>query len=298
MIADKKNGMSIPDRTHAELVAEIMTLRKHLAETEEDNRRLQQRCQDIKAIGAGEDEKYGLIAVDITDQKDIKLQLPHSHKMEEVEAMAGVIAHDLNNILSSMIGYTELAMDEPDEKERLYDLQQVMRSCDRAKSLVSRIISLSGGVNVDMQPVDLSILVMGTDPEQKTPGGSGERILLVDDDEMLVKLGRGMLMKLGYTVSEAADSSLALRMFMENPEAYDLVITDMTMPGMNGLELAREIRNIRTDIPTILCTGYSELVDEEKAKQEGFNCFIQKPLHIRELAVAVRDVLAGQKTWK
>jgi CheY-like chemotaxis protein len=298
MIPDEKNGMSIPDRPHAELVAEIMTLRKHLAETEEDNRRLQRLCQEIKVIGAVDDEKYGLIAEDITGQKHLELQLLHSQKMEEVEAMAGVIAHDFNNILSSMIGYTELAMDEPDEKERLADLQQVLRSCNRAKSLVIRIIAFSKRTSIDKRPVDLSSLAMETNPEQKIAGGTGEHILFVDDEEMLVKLGRGMLMRLGYTVADATDSSLALRMFMDNPEGYDLVVTDMTMPGMNGLELAREIRKIRPEIPTILCTGYSELVNEEKAKQEGFNRFIQKPLHIRDLAAAVRDVLAGRKARK
>jgi len=72
----------------------------------------------------------------------------------------------------------------------------------------------------------------------------------------------------------------------------------MTMPGMTGLEMAREIRKIRPEIPTILCTGYSGLVDEEKAKQAGFNRFIQKPIHIRELAEAVREVLDEQKTRK
>lgn len=125
-----------------------------------------------------------------------------------------------------------------------------------------------------------------------------EAVLFVDDEPMLSVLGRGMLQKSGYKVTAFTDSVQALEMFRDNPDAYELLITDMAMPRITGIDLAREIWKIRPEMPVILCTGYSDLIDEEKAKQEGVRRFIMKPLRHRELARAIRDVLDEQKRSK
>ncbi|MFA5182845.1 MAG: PAS domain S-box protein [Syntrophales bacterium] len=403
--------------------------------------------QEVSLTGL---DSGGLICIvrDIANHKLLESQLIQAQKMEAMGTLAGGIAHDFNNILGSMIGYTELAMEETDQSERHQELEQVLRSCDRAKDLVKQILTFSrksdvekkpiaikpllkesiqllraatpttieivhsiasppmtalvnptqihqvimnictnaihamretGGIleinlttlditpklplhNPDLQPgpylkleirdtgrgIDPVIMNRIFDPFFTTKGasegtglglsvvygivkshngditvqskpGSGsiftvylpritnkeatetenheviprghEHVLIVDDEEALVTLGRNMLRKFGYKVSEVTDSVQALKMFKDNPDAYDLVITDMTMPHMNGLELTGAILAIRSETPIILCTGHSELLNEERAVNTGVKRLLFKPLGFRELARAVREVL-------
>ncbi len=102
-----------------------------------------------------------------------------------------------------------------------------------------------------------------------------------------------ILERLGYKVAIELDSLKALNIFNENPDRFDLVITDQTMPEMTGSELAQKILQIRSDIPVILCTGYSNLIDEESAKELGIKAFLQKPLIQKVLADTVIEVLSS-----
>jgi CheY-like chemotaxis protein len=129
--------------------------------------------------------------------------------------------------------------------------------------------------------------------EGTIPGGH-EHILYADDDKVLLELARMILESLGYKVTAGTSSVEVLRMFVANPAQFDLVITDMTMPVMPGSELAREIMKIRPDIPVILCTGFSEYIDEAKAKELGIKAFIMKPFAKKDLGRIVRDVLDGR----
>ncbi len=139
-------------------------------------------------------------------------------------------------------------------------------------------------------------LLMETNNGQKidkTVGivGGKERVLFVDDEESLVSLGKDMLTSLGYDVVGKTNSIKALEMFRDRPQYFDFVITDMTMPNMTGVDLAKEMIKIRADIPIILCTGFSEIISEEKAKSIGIRKFIMKPLLKNNLAIQIRDVL-------
>jgi CheY-like chemotaxis protein len=127
--------------------------------------------------------------------------------------------------------------------------------------------------------------------EIKNLHSGNERILLIDDEEMLAELGMEMLEDLGYKVTIQLDSVKALKVFNENPDNFDLVITDQTMPELTGSELAKKILQIRPDIPVILCTGYSNLIDEETAKELGIQAFLQKPLTQEVLADTVKGLL-------
>jgi len=118
-----------------------------------------------------------------------------------------------------------------------------------------------------------------------------ERILFVDDELVLVEIGKQMLERLGYEVTTRTSSIEALELFRAKPDQFDLVITDMTMPHMTGDKLAQEIMKVRPDIPIILCTGFSERISEEKAKGMGIKAFVMKPLVMRDLANTVRKVL-------
>ena len=122
-----------------------------------------------------------------------------------------------------------------------------------------------------------------------------ERVLLVDDEEALVGIVKEMLEFLGYEVVDIISSIEALKRFRANPDKFDLVITDMTMPNMTGEELAQELMGIRPDIPIILCTGFSERITEGKARELGIQGFIMKPLVIHELAEKIRKVLEERK---
>ncbi|HEY3277400.1 MAG TPA: response regulator [Syntrophorhabdaceae bacterium] len=122
------------------------------------------------------------------------------------------------------------------------------------------------------------------------PHGTG-LILFVDDDEALVEWGRTTLRRLGYKVVGVTDSLDALRIFMDNPGKFDVVITDHTMPALTGLDLAKELVKVRPDIPVILCTGYSETASPEMATEAGIKEFLLKPLAKRDLAEAIRRVL-------
>ena len=118
-----------------------------------------------------------------------------------------------------------------------------------------------------------------------------ERILFVDDEEDMLDLGKEMLEPLGYTVSVKTNGFDALETFHTQPDAFDLVITDMTMPGLTGSELARELMNIRPDIPVILCTGFSELINEKQAEEAGIRAFVMKPYVIADMTRIIRKVL-------
>ncbi len=122
------------------------------------------------------------------------------------------------------------------------------------------------------------------------PAGS-ERILFVDDEVFLVELGGEMLGALGYRVTAKTSSIEALQIFRAQPHSFDLVITDMTMPGLTGKELAKELLSIRSDIPIILNTGFSDLISEKEAREIGIRQVIMKPYVITTLARTIRKVL-------
>ena len=121
-----------------------------------------------------------------------------------------------------------------------------------------------------------------------------ERILFIDDEEILADVGRAMLERLGYRVTVRRNSVEALNTFQNHPDQFDLVITDQTMPGMTGSDLARRMLQIRPSVPIILCTGYSSVMSEEKARSLGIKGFAFKPLAKNDLAALIRKVLDGE----
>ena len=118
-----------------------------------------------------------------------------------------------------------------------------------------------------------------------------ERILLVDDEEPIVRLEKQMLERFGYQVAARTSSIEALEAFRAAPDKFDLVITDMTMPNMTGVQLSQKLLEIRPDIPIIICTGFSTKIDDEKAKEFGIRGFVMKPVVMSELAKKIREVL-------
>ncbi|MBI5855247.1 MAG: PAS domain S-box protein [Nitrospirae bacterium] len=139
-------------------------------------------------------------------------------------------------------------------------------------------------------PKLVSVADPAVDSTTAVRGGS-ERILFVDDETMLARLAEQMLGTLGYRVTAMTDPVLALGQFRNTPDAFDLVMTDHTMPGMTGEALTRELRRIRPDLPVILCTGYTQGFSEQTARELGISAFLMKPLEVAELDQAIRQAL-------
>ncbi len=131
-------------------------------------------------------------------------------------------------------------------------------------------------------------------PVSEPVKGQG-RILLIDDEEAIVNLGRRSLEKLGYHVTGETRSRAALKRFAEDPMQFDLVITDQTMPHMTGIVLAQELWKIRSDLPVIISTGFSETLTVEKASDLGFYALLSKPYTASELAKTIRQCLSRRQ---
>ena len=136
----------------------------------------------------------------------------------------------------------------------------------------------------------------GSKPEVGEYQGGIERILIVDDEAPVAKLEKKMLERLGYKVTLRLHSVEALEAFRANPASFDLVITDMSMPNIPGDHLAQKIKSIRSNVPIIICTGFSERIREENIKQMGINGLLMKPIVKSDLAKIVRKVLDETKS--
>jgi len=399
---------------------------------------------------------FGLLGIfyDITERRQMEEAIKHTQKMEAIGTLAGGIAHDFNNILGSIIGYTELSIDDMDEHSRTQSyLNQVLKSALRAKDLVRQILTFSRKHQEERRPLKLSSIVkeeikllrstlpstieihqtiddnagmvnadatqmhqivmnlctnaahaiagkagtleislssvtvteeyvkkyhhilpgpflelkisdtgtgidstiihrifepffttkakekgtgMGlavvhgivkdhggdiivqsqvgkgttftvllpqvirTANEKKNPAieiqGGYERILLVDDEPLLLDLGETILTSLGYAVTVTNNSPDALDRFRHAPDAFDVVISDQTMPHMTGYQLAQQMLKIDPSVRIILCTGYSDTITAEKISAVGIKALLYKPFRKNELAKTIRDVLAGHPT--
>jgi PAS domain S-box-containing protein len=186
--------------------------------------------------------------------------------------------------------------------EPYFTTKEVGKGTGFGLAVVHGIVRRHGGaITVQSEPgkgaafnVHLPVIEGDGSVDHETEGPipcGNERILLVDDEEMLANMVEMMLARLGYSVLTQTSSVEALNVFRKRPFHFDLVVTDYTMPQMTGADLAREILAVRSDIPIILCTGYSERISEEKAREIGIEQFLMKPLNRRSLATTVRKVL-------
>ncbi|MCB2184285.1 MAG: cache domain-containing protein [Desulfobulbaceae bacterium] len=116
-------------------------------------------------------------------------------------------------------------------------------------------------------------------------------VLFVDDEIMIAQLGEMYLEQAGCNVTACNSSIKALEKFKKNPDSYDVVVTDQSMPAMSGLDLAQKIKEIRPNIPVIITTGYSDMVNEKNIKEQGIDAFIKKPITLQSLICAIKNVL-------
>jgi DNA-binding NtrC family response regulator len=131
--------------------------------------------------------------------------------------------------------------------------------------------------------------------ERKVMPKGNENILFVDDEGSIVEQGLEVLKRLGYNAVGCTNSVEAMAAFIGEPDRFDLVITDFTMPQLTGVELAKNILGIRPDMPIIICSGYSNQVNQQKAEAVGIKEFALKPILPNTLATLIRDILDESK---
>ena len=177
-------------------------------------------------------------------------------------------------------------------------------------AVVHGIVKSHGGsIDVDSLPgrgttVEMLFPAIGLEPrveetEGPLPRGQG-RILVVDDEPALASVMQAMLEMLGYDVECRTSSDEALKAFLNRPvdKTFDLVITDMTMPHLTGVDLAIQLHELQPDLPIILCTGFSEKIDAKKAKGLGIQGFLLKPVRLKDLAELVQNAIHTQKNMQ
>lgn len=174
-------------------------------------------------------------------------------------------------------------------------------------ALVHSIVTRNGGlVEVQSEENRGSVfrVLLPVVVRQKTSGlqGNGDdvfdgkgRIMLVDDEGQVVQVIGELLRSVGYHVSGWTSPKAALEHFKENPQGYDLMVTDLTMPHMTGVELSAEVKNIRGDFPVVLITGYSDRLTREFAMNAGIDEYCMKPVSLRDLSRVVGRLLNASK---
>ncbi len=140
-------------------------------------------------------------------------------------------------------------------------------------------------------PIKKKVVKQSKEIIQDTIKTGSEHILLVDDEEDIITMEKEMLERLGYNVTQCTSSIKAVKIFEADPDNFDLVITDMAMPGLSGDKLSAELIKIRPGIPIIMCTGFSQIMSERQAMALGIKGFLMKPIIMKDLSWKIRDIL-------
>jgi signal transduction histidine kinase/ActR/RegA family two-component response regulator len=246
-------------------------------------------------------EKGGIIEIDL---KEVNLEPGTGNSIDTI-GPSNLDLHNEGKFQQLTVRDSGHGMDEETKKrifEPYFTTKKFGEGTGMGLALAHGIIKSHGGeITVDSEPgkgttfhVYLPVTTKEIEPvidEIESIQGGCERVLFVDDEPQLVEMAKEMLENLGYQVVTRTSSVEALEIFRANPTKFDIVITDQTMPHMTGIQFSMELRRLGADIPIILCTGYSESVNEENFKSHGINAFVMKPIDTKEIARVIRNVL-------
>ena len=268
------------------------------------------------------DPKAGMIMADPTQMQQVLMNLC-TNAAHAMEPTGGILAVQLSNVVLNQDGvridsdlepgaYVQLTVSDtghgidPQVIPRIFDPYFTTKEKDKGTGLglavVHGIVKAHGGTikvfSEVGQGATFQVLLPGMEGYGATERaefpvlrGGSERILLVDDEKGLADIEKQMLALLGYDVQIRTSPVEALEAFQTNPEKFDLVITDLTMPQMTGMKMAKQMAQIRPGMPIILCTGFSDQIDATQALAAGIRAFLLKPMVANELAEAVRKAL-------
>jgi len=268
------------------------------------------------------DTETGLIFADPTQMHQILMNLCANafHAMEETGGRLDISLKEIDHCREDITHephidtgtYIQLSVSDTgpgmtqEVKDKIFDpyftTKGVGKGTGMGLSIIHGIVKSYGGFitcySVLGEGTTFNVLLPVTSEEmlpdkeaiKQIPVGK-EKILFIDDEDILADMGKDMLERLGYYVTVRKSSLEALETFQNQPDQFDIVITDQTMPGITGADLARRMLQIRPDIPIILCTGYSSIISEEKAKSLGIKEFAMKPLSKNNIAVLIRKAL-------
>ncbi|HDR04085.1 MAG TPA: hybrid sensor histidine kinase/response regulator, partial [Candidatus Marinimicrobia bacterium] len=149
----------------------------------------------------------------------------------------------------------------------------------------------NGTIFTILLPTEKKAATLQEIPKQEDPKTGGGNLLFIDDELTIVTTNRILLEKRGFKVAGFTDPVSALERFSENPQVFEAVLTDMTMPAMSGLELAKKVRQIRSDIPVIICTGFSDIINEENFRSFGIDAILYKPVQLNEMVRTISDLV-------
>ncbi len=260
----------------------------------------------------------GTVLADPTQIHQILMNLCTNafHAMEDEGGMMTVKMKRTDSIppelVENTLGYIELSVSDTgkgiDQKimDKIFDPFFTTKEQGKGTGMGLSIIygiakEYGGGVTVDSELEKGTTFHVYLPRVEETPtlvesndteiSGGTERILFVDDEQNITTIVKAILEKSGYTVTVKMDSFEALKTFQTQPDEFDLVITDQTMPGMTGLDLSKRMLQKRPEVPIILCTGYSSIVNEDIAKAQGIKEYISKPFSKDTLGTLIRKVL-------
>ncbi len=211
--------------------------------------------------------------------------LERAQKIEAVGLLAGRVAHDFSNILTTIIGYSDMIMMESDLKGSVRRrIQEIKDSSLRAAALIQQLLAF------DRKPDAMQLGERESGGVDRACTGC-ESILLVEDDETLGRLIISVMEKYGYKIFWAVDGPEALGIRENENNAVDLLITDVIMPGMGGKELADRLQARYPDLKVLYTSGYADDVIVHRGILEEGIAFLQKPFSPRSLALKTREVL-------
>lgn len=267
-------------------------------------------------------ENSGLIKADPTHVHQVIMNLVTNayHAMQEKGGELGVSLEEIKltktdlinaqmssgNYLCLKVSDTGSGMDKV-LQDKIFDpfftTKEKGKGTGMGLSVVHGIVTqMRGAIDVNSEPgrgtvfkvylpVEKGKIVEQTSQSESNLKAGNESILVVDDDKAVLDMEKNMLERLGYQVTARTSSIEALEAFRADPDKFDAVITDMTMPNMTGDQLSRKVMEIKPEIPVIICTGFSERIDPKKAKTIGVKCLLMKPVIISELSQQLRSVL-------
>lgn len=258
------------------------------------------------------EDTVGMILCDPTQIYQVLINLctnAYHAMMSQEEGILRVIMQEKESedALEIIVSDTGHGM-KPEVVDRIFDPYFTTKNTGEGTglglSIVHGIINKHGGrIEVESAPDEGSRfkvvlplvqqgdnLTVATDQVSDLPTGT-ERIMVVDDEELIMKMETEILESLGYSVEGFSNSHEALKRYQNNPTEFDLVLTDQTMPKLTGVELSKRILEVKKDARIILLTGFSESVTEKQVKEIGIKQFLMKPLDMTKLAVSIRETL-------